>query len=114
MAGMNQAWRSGMIGAGIVWRLTVRFGTSFAHGLAGLANQRTRALEYAASRDTCDLRCVSELFAQALHEDSNLELDWLWYAAQLDRADERSYCLERALQINPRNRQARQQLSRGL
>src|SRR5581483_8930321 len=29
---------------------------------------------------------VSVLLAQALAEDSNLELDWLWYAGQLEDA----------------------------
>jgi hypothetical protein len=43
----------------------------------------------------------ARLFAQALQENSNLELDWLWYAANMSRDIERRYCLQRALEINP-------------
>jgi hypothetical protein len=52
----------------------------------------------------------ADLFAQALHEDSNLELDWLWVAAQVTRDVERRYCLQRALTINPHSTIARRQL----
>jgi hypothetical protein len=51
-------------------------------------------LEFATARAT-------QLFAQALHENSNLELDWLWYAANMTSDVERRYCLDRALTINP-------------
>ncbi len=50
------------------------------------------------------------LFAQMLHDDSNLELDWLWLAAQVTRDVERRYCLQRALTINPHGEIARRQL----
>src|SRR5690242_11519903 len=50
---------------------------------------------------------VSVLLAQAHAEDSNLELDWLWYAGQLEDAGERHYCAQRALQINPQSELAR-------
>jgi len=55
---------------------------------------------------------VSVLLAQALAEDSNLELDWLWYAGQLEDAGERHYCTQRALQINPQSELARRELAR--
>ncbi len=48
----------------------------------------------------------SALLAQALEEGSNLELDWIWYAAQLSALDERRYCLERARYINPASEEA--------
>src|SRR5688572_12680463 len=42
-------------------------------------------------------------FVQALHENSNLEMDWLWYAANMTGDVERRYCLNRALAINPQS-----------
>lgn len=54
----------------------------------------------------------ADVFAQALREDSNHEIDWLWTAAHLTDADQRRYCLERALAINPRNERARRDLAR--
>ena len=49
---------------------------------------------------------AARLFAQALHENSNLELDWLWYATNMTRDTERRYCLKRALEINPNSEMA--------
>jgi len=43
------------------------------------------------------------LFAQALRDDSNLELDWLWLATKVRTDGQRSYCLRRALRINSRS-----------
>src|SRR5262245_25854269 len=40
-----------------------------------------------------------EVFALALRDDSNQELDWLWAYMQVTREDQRRYCLERALAI---------------
>jgi hypothetical protein len=51
------------------------------------------------------------LFAQAVREGSNLELDWLWLAGQVTRDAERRYCLERALYINPHSDAAQQGLA---
>lgn len=87
-------------------------GASFAGGLAGLANERAESMLRVAARDTCDLRYVSELMSQALQEDSNLEIDWLYYASRLERDDERCYCLQRALDINPGNQWARREIAR--
>jgi hypothetical protein len=53
-----------------------------------------------------------EVFAQALHDDSNQELDWLWVYVQVTREDQRRYCLERALVINPKSELARRELAR--
>ena len=55
---------------------------------------------------------MSVLLAQALAEGSNLELDWLWYAGQLEDAGERHYCARRAMQINPQSELARRELAR--
>jgi hypothetical protein len=45
-----------------------------------------------------------DLFRQAMIEDSNLEMDWLWLATQV------SSLQQRALQINPRSKLARRGL----
>ena len=57
----------------------------------------------------------ADLFRQAMIEDSNLEMDWLWLATQVSSLQQRRFALERALQINPRSELARRgliQLSR--
>jgi hypothetical protein len=69
------------------------------------AAESAERLEFASARAT-------HLFAQALHEDSNLELDWLWYAANMTSAVERRYCLHRALAINPHSSLARSALAK--
>lgn len=51
------------------------------------------------------------LFAHALRDNSNLELDWLWAAEQLIDPAQQRWCLERALVINPASRVARQALA---
>ena len=45
-------------------------------------------------------------FVKALQEDSNQEVDWLFWASKLTARDEQLYCLERALYINPNSREA--------
>jgi hypothetical protein len=47
------------------------------------------------------VRNPGPMLQQAIIEDSNRLLDWLWYADQMTNAAERYYCLERALYINP-------------
>lgn len=54
----------------------------------------------------------AELFAQALREDSNLEMDWLWFATQVTCERDRHYCLKRALAINPHSELARRALAK--
>lgn len=51
------------------------------------------------------------LFAEAVRADSNLELDWLWLAGQVRDVDQRRFCYERALQINPGSEAARRGLA---
>lgn len=53
----------------------------------------------------------SDMLRQALAEDSNRELDWLWYAERVSGDAERAYCLERARYINPDNRDTIRQLA---
>jgi hypothetical protein len=57
-------------------------------------------------------RRAARLFAQALHENSNLEMDWLWYASNMPGDIERRYCLRRALEINPHSDLARSALAK--
>lgn len=52
------------------------------------------------------------LFAQAMRDNSNLEMDWLWLATQVTQAHEQQYCFARALYINPTSEPARQGLRR--
>jgi hypothetical protein len=67
--------------------------------------ENAERLEFATARAT-------RLFVQALHENSNLELDWLWYAANMTGDVERRYCLNRALAINPQSSLARSALAK--
>jgi hypothetical protein len=53
---------------------------------------------------------ASPLFAAAVEDGSNLEMDWLWLATQVPAGDERRYCLLRALAINPASQIARREL----
>ena len=48
----------------------------------------------------------SSLIQQALQENSNHIMDWLWYAEEVTSDTERRYCFERALYIDPNNHQA--------
>lgn len=54
----------------------------------------------------------SPLLTEALREDSNREMDWLWWARQVIDSGEKAYCLKRALHINPNSRPARDALRR--
>ena len=58
-----------------------------------------------------DQPAPAALFATAVRDNSNLEMDWLWLATQVTHAAERRYCLERALYINPHSDAARQGLA---
>jgi len=54
----------------------------------------------------------STFLRDVVREDSNHELDWLWAANQVTAAEESRYCLERALYINPDNRDTQRALSK--
>lgn len=51
----------------------------------------------------CGVNSPSTLLQRAIAENSNILLDWLWYAGQVKNLAERRYCFERALYINPKN-----------
>jgi hypothetical protein len=55
---------------------------------------------------------AADVFAQALIDDSNHELDWLWAASQLTDIVQRRYCLERVLAINTNSELARRELTK--
>ena len=67
--------------------------------------ESTERLEFNTAR-------AAHLFVQALHENSTIELDWLWYAANMTGAVERRYCINRALAINPHSSLARSALAK--
>lgn len=54
----------------------------------------------------------SPILVEALCSDSNLEMEWLWYACRMPTVAEREYCLKRALHINPNNRSIQDELRR--
>lgn len=51
----------------------------------------------------CGVNNPSPLLQQAMAENSNILLDWLWYADQVKNLAERRYCFERALYIDPKD-----------
>src|SRR4051812_6696245 len=55
---------------------------------------------------------LSAFLRDQVREDSNRELDWLWAAKQVTTAEEIRYCMERALYINPNNRQTQRALAK--
>ena len=102
---IGSAWLAGLADVGR--QLVQRAFRSFSAGGTGLMETRAGAgLAHTATAQ------VSVLLAQALAEDSNLELDWLWYAGQLEDTGERHYCVQRALQINPQSDWAHRELAR--
>lgn len=55
---------------------------------------------------------AERLFAQAVQENSNLELDWLWCATNMISVAQQRYCFERALHINPASDLAQRALAK--
>lgn len=51
-----------------------------------------------------------QLLEQVIRLDGNNELAWIWLASVVPTVDERRICLERVLEINPRNERAREAL----
>lgn len=51
------------------------------------------------------------LFAAAVAADSNRELDWLWLATRVGEHEQRRFCYEKALYINPHCEAARRGLA---
>ncbi len=54
---------------------------------------------------------LSAVLEDAIREDYNRELEWLWVADIVPHTREREYCLRRALYINPTSRKARHGLN---
>jgi hypothetical protein len=48
------------------------------------------------------------LLAEVIRNDPRNETAWLWMSSVIDTDEQRRYCLERVLQINPHNETARQ------
>jgi hypothetical protein len=87
-------------------------GRGFAHALSGLAEQRAAVAPRLARGDVRAIARPSDLFAEGIRENSNLELDWLWLYAQVTSPAERRYCLERVLAINPHSEIGRDELAK--
>jgi len=54
---------------------------------------------------------LSSVLEDAMQEDYNRELEWLWVADLVTSTREREYCLRRALYINPISRKAQHRLN---
>lgn len=54
---------------------------------------------------------LSDILRSAIEEDSNREQMWLWVADIVDNQQERRYCLQRVLYINPANWQVRREVA---
>lgn len=63
-----------------------------------------------AGEDEPDADCAA-LFAEAVRDNSNLELDWLWLATQVRDDERRRFCYAKALHINPACEEARRALA---
>lgn len=61
----------------------------------------TRRIAFADTKTLELPTAMSDLLMQAVRENSNYELDWLWFASQTQSEAERLYCLGRAHYINP-------------
>jgi thioredoxin-like negative regulator of GroEL len=55
---------------------------------------------------------AQELLRQVLQANPRSEQAWLVLAAAMNTAQQRSYCLQRALAVNPSNQQVQQELAR--
>ena len=97
---------------GGVAKIVADFGRGLSRGLAGLGDQRVGVAPARSDIATRVPPRPSDLFVQAIREDSNLEMDWLWLFSQVSSTSERRYCLDRALAINPDSEMARAEYTR--
>ncbi len=65
-----------------------------------------------AIRDEKDLHRGRSLLMQSLRLDPENEMAWLWLSKTVGDKDKKLQCLERALEINPSNEQARAQFNK--
>jgi hypothetical protein len=82
-------------------------GRGLSRGLASLGEQRAGVVVAHSRAGLVVPPRPSDLFAQALRDDSNIAMDWLWLFSQVSSAAEQRYCLDRALQIDPHSELAR-------
>ncbi len=59
-----------------------------------------------------DSRHATEMFNQAVQEDWNVEMDWLWLATVVTLGSQQRFCYEKALNINPNSKMAKRGLRR--
>jgi hypothetical protein len=83
--------------------------TSLGHRLSAV--MATPARPVLAASPAYEASEATALFNQAVADNSNLEMDWLWLATQVGRDNEQRYSLERALHINPHSEPARRMLA---
>jgi hypothetical protein len=88
-------------------RALADIGNGLSRGLAGLAEQRVGAVVVQPRAGLVVPPRPSDLFAQALRDNSNIAMDWLWLFSQVSSAAEQRYCLDRALAIDPHSEIAR-------
>jgi hypothetical protein len=86
--------------------------TTYTTGIGKLLGDTTGDIVLAPEKTAEAAARAARLFAQALHEDSHYELDWLWYAANMAGDSQRRYCLERVLRINPDSELAQRALAK--
>ena len=96
----------GRVWAGVA-KAIADFGHGLSRGLSALGTQRAGVMPARAAAGARAALRPSDLFVQALRDDSNLEMDWLWLYTQVSSTAERRYCLDRALAINPDSEMAR-------
>jgi len=80
--------------------------------LAGNADLQRKLRAGIEAAQQGDKRTARNLLKQVLAEDENNELAWMWLASAVETLEERRACLQRVLQINPKNARAREALSR--
>ena len=93
-------------------RLMAHVSRSYTGLIAGVGRLFGAKKISVAQADAVAAQRAAQLFAQALREDSNLELDWLWYAANMTSSAHQRYCLRRALEINPNSEMAQHALAK--
>jgi Tol biopolymer transport system component len=80
--------------------------------LAGKAELQRKLKAGIEAAQQGDKRTARNLLKQVLAEDENNELAWMWLASAVETLDERRSCLQKVLQINPKNARAKEALSR--
>lgn len=75
-----------------------------------LHQQRETSVGQVMQTAPCEDTASDDPFIEALREDSNIEMDWIWVATRITSTLQRRYALERALQINPRSGAAKRGL----